>query len=133
MVTKATLAICLVAAVATAVLGCTSTAGLTPGDAAVVLWVVGPYLLLASLAWWQRARPAASVVLLIIVVALSAWGIYVYGEDSYRYHTEPRYRMVQRVAVFAVPLAQWLIAMVAWMILLAVWLLSRRTESESYG
>ena len=125
MVTKATLTTCIVAAVATAVLACTGTAGLPPADAIVVLWVIGPYVLLACLAWWQRARPVASIVLFVVVVAMSAWGLYIYGEDSYRYHTEPHFRMVQRMAVFVVPLAQWLIASVAGAVLAVLFLWRR--------
>jgi hypothetical protein len=44
------------------------------------------------------------------------------------YHTEPRYRMVQRMAIFLVPLVQWLIAAVVGMVLLVMWLLSRPLE-----
>jgi uncharacterized membrane protein YtjA (UPF0391 family) len=59
-VTRWTIAVCLLAAVVETVLGCTSTAGLAPGDALIGLFVIGPYLLLALFAWRQRGQPAAS-------------------------------------------------------------------------
>ena len=103
-VARLTIAVCLLAAVVETVLGCTSTAGLSPGDALIVLFVIGPYLLLSLFAWRKRNQSASSWVLLVVAVGMSVWGLYVFGEDSYRYHTDQRYRMVQRMAVFFVPL-----------------------------
>ena len=118
-VARSAIAVCLLAAAAEAVLGCTSTAGLSPGDALVVLFVVGPYLLLGLFAWRQRGRPTASWALLAVAVGLSTWGLYAFGEDSYRYHTEPEYRRVQRTVVFLVPLGQWAAVLAAGLGLLA--------------
>jgi hypothetical protein len=98
---------------------------LSPGDALIVLFVIGPYLLLAYFAWRQRGQATASWALLAVAVGMSAWGLYVLGEDSYRYHTEPQYRMVQRMAVFFVPLLQWAVVLVAGLALLVWWLSSR--------
>ncbi len=106
-VAMGTIAICLSAAAVETVLGCTSTAGITPSDAITVLLVIGPYCLLGLFAWLHRRKKAVSWVLLSAAVALAAWGLYVYSVDSYRYHTEPTYRLVQRVAAFVVPLIQW--------------------------
>ena len=128
-VARLTLAVCLCAAVVETVLGCTSTAGLSPGDAIIVLFVIGPYLLLALFAWRQRGRPTASWVLLAVAVGMSAWGLYVFGEDSYRYHTEPQYRNLQRLAVFFVPLVQWAIVLVVGLGLLVGWPNARTKEA----
>jgi hypothetical protein len=119
MIARTTVVICLLAAVAETVLGCTSTAGLSRDDAAVILFVVGPYLLLGWLAWRQRGRRVVSWALLAVAAALSAWGVAVFAVDSYRYHTEPQYRLVQRVAVFFVPLLQWAVVALAGLALLA--------------
>jgi uncharacterized protein YjbJ (UPF0337 family) len=102
---------------------------LSPGDAIIVLFVIGPYLLLALFAWRQRGRPTASWVLLAVAVGMSAWGLYVFGEDSYRYHTEPQYRNVQRLAVFFVPLVQWAIVLVVGLVLLVGGLNARTKEA----
>ena len=126
-----TIAVCLLAAVIETVLGCTSTAGLSPGDAIIVLFVIGPYLLLALFAWRKRGQPATSWVLLVVAVGMSVWGLYVFGEDSYRYHTDQRYRMVQRMAVFFVPLVQWAIVLVVGLVLLVSWLGSPRGRPAS--
>jgi hypothetical protein len=98
---------------------------LSPGDALLVLFIIGPYVLLALFAWRQRGQAAAAWVLLAVAVGMSAWGLYLVGEDSYRYHTDPQYRMVQRVVGFYVPLLQWAVVLVAGWTLLAWWLSSR--------
>jgi hypothetical protein len=123
VVARLTIVVCLLAAVVETVLGCTSSESLAPGDALIVLFVIGPYLLLALLAWRQRGQPAASWVLLAVAVGVSAWGFYILGEDSYRYHTEPQYRTLQRMAVFFVPLLQWAVVLVVGFALL-VWRLA---------
>ena len=104
---RMTVAICLFAAAVETVLGCTSTAGLSPGDALLVLFVIGPYLLLARFAWSRREETAASWVLLVSTAVLAAGGLYVFGEDSYQYHTKPEFRRIQRLAVFLVPIVQY--------------------------
>ncbi|MFN9249234.1 MAG: hypothetical protein ACK6DS_19410 [Planctomycetota bacterium] len=58
--------------------------------------------------------------LLAVAVGLSAWGLHVFVEDSYRYQTEPNYRKVQRMAVFFVPLLQWALVLLVGTTLL-VW------------
>ena len=118
-VARATVGVCLVAAAAEVALGCTSTAGLSAADAPVALFVVGPYLVLAAVAWRQRRRPAAARVLLAAAVGLSAWGLYAFGVDSYGYHTEPEYRGVQRTVAVFVPLGQWAAVLPAGLGLLA--------------
>jgi hypothetical protein len=130
-VARLTIAVCLLTAVVETVLGCTSTAGLVPGDALIGLFLIGPYLLLAWFAWRQRRQPAASWVLLAVAVGISAWGLYVSGGDSYRYHTEPQYRMVQRSAVFFAPLLLWAVVLVVSLALLVRWLNSHRGRTVS--
>ena len=76
-------------------------------DAPIVLFIVGPYLCLAMAAWLYRGKLASSWTLLVVVVGLSAWGLYVLGMDSHRYHTDANYRKVQRMAAFFVPLVQY--------------------------
>lgn len=104
---RSTVIVCLFAAAVEVALGCVSTAGLAPADAIIALFVVGPYLLLASLAWRQRERATASRSLLAVAVGLSAWGLATFGWHGYRYHAEPQYRALQNMALFSVPLLQW--------------------------
>jgi len=120
LVARLTIVVCLLAAAAEAVLGCTSTTRVSLGDAPIVLFIVGPYLLIALVAWLQRGKLAASWTLLAVAVGLSAWGLHVFVEDSYRYQTEPHYRKVQRMAVFFVPLLQWALVLLVGTTLL-VW------------
>lgn len=104
---RSTVIVCQFAAAVEVALGCASTAGLTPADAIIALFVVGPYLLLASLAWRLRARAAASRAMLAVAVGVAAWGLATFGWHGYRYHAEPEYRALQNMALFAVPFLQW--------------------------
>ncbi|WP_339748727.1 hypothetical protein [uncultured Rubinisphaera sp.] len=112
-VTRVTIVICLLVSIVEIILSCTSTASLSRGDAAVIAFVIGPYLLMAIYAWIWRANPPASYLCLTIVLVLSTGGLYFFALDSYRYHTVPDYRKIQRMVVFLVPLFQWVVAMVA--------------------
>lgn len=107
LVARVTIALCLLAAVAEVALCCNATARLTVMDGPVLLFVVGPYLCLATIAWRQRSKLDVSWILLAVVIGLSAWGLYVLGDDAYRYHTEANYKKTQRLAVFYVPLVQY--------------------------
>lgn len=113
--------VCLLAASVEAVLGCTSTAGLSPADAFILLLVIGPYFLLSVLAWCHRHRLRAARAILVVAVLCALVGLTVWAIDSYRYHTEARYRQLLRIEGFLVALAQWLVAAG-----LAMWLRVRR-------
>ena len=121
MVPRITWAVCLFASAITLVLGCKNTSGLRPNDAVILAFVLGPYLLLGLLARWQRGESIASWFLLVVTVTLAALGVYLFGLDSYRYHTDFEYRMSQRLTVFLVPLLQWaaalMVGLVNWAIM----------------
>jgi hypothetical protein len=70
--------------------------------------------------------PVASGGLLAVTAALAAWGLYPFGEDSYRYHTEPQYRKVQRLTAFVVPVVQWAVVLAVGFVLAGLWVRSRR-------
>jgi UDP-N-acetylmuramyl pentapeptide phosphotransferase/UDP-N-acetylglucosamine-1-phosphate transferase len=127
-----TIAVCLLAAVIEVVLACTSTARLMPTDLIIVVFVMGPYLLLGSFAWRRRGLPAESRGLLAVAVGMSAWGLYHFGIDSHRYHTEPQYRMTQRLTVFFVPLLQYVIVLAVRLTRSIRWLSSRRDQRANH-
>ena len=120
MVAKITVLVCFLSSITTVAMGVASTAGLTPEDAFIVLFVIGPYVVLALLAWRYRNRLSASRLLLALVSVMSVWGLYIFGEDCYRYFTEPEYRKVQRMAVLVVPLVQWPATLLSGVVL-AIW------------
>ena len=128
---RVTVAVCCLAAVAEVALAVASSTGLTLFDALIASFVVGPYLVTAWLAWMQRGRRVVSGVLLASASLLAAWGLYVYGMDCYRYHTEPNYRMVQRFGIFVVPLCQWLVTLVLGAFLLGSWAGSRPSRAPA--
>jgi hypothetical protein len=129
IVWRVTVAVCGLAAVAEVALAVASSTGLTLFDALIALFVVGPYLVTAWMAWMQRGRRVASGLLLAAASLLAAWGLYVYGVDCYRYHTEPNYRMVQRLGIFMVPLCQWLVTLVLGAFVLGLWVGARRSRA----
>ncbi len=129
MPAKLTIGLCLLAAAVEVVLCCTSTTNLAPGDVVAALLVVAPYFVLAGMSWMQRNNPRRSWLLLAIAVAISAWGIYLFAEDSYRYHTDPDYRLVQRWAVFLVPALQWVVVGLTGLVLLILRIRSRQEHS----
>lgn len=83
-----------------------STLGLA--DTPIVLFVIGPYVALGLIAWWQRERWFASLAILGAIGVLMAWGLSVSTIDCFRDHTDPEYRLMQRSALFLVPLMQWI-------------------------
>jgi hypothetical protein len=89
---RSTAIVCLFAAAVEVASGCVSTAGLAPADAIIALFVAGPYLLLASLAWRLRARATASRALLAVAVGLAAWGLATFGWHGNRYRAEPHFK-----------------------------------------
>ena len=125
MVPRITWAVCFLASVITLVLGLTSTAGPGPGDAFIVAFVLGPYLLLGLLAWWQRGESILSWLLLAVAVILATWGVCLFGLDSYWYHTDWQYRMSQRMTVLVAPPLQWAAVLVFGLVLLGNWVVTR--------
>jgi hypothetical protein len=131
MTPRITWSVCTFAAAITLILSCTSTGGLASGDVIVVAFVLGPYLLLGLLAWGHRGKAIVSRLLLAVAVVLAAWGLYLFGLDSYRYHTVAEHRMVQRMTVLLVPLLQWAAVLLVGLGLLGNWAIRRRYGSAS--
>ncbi|MEA5474731.1 hypothetical protein VB716_10915 [Synechococcus sp. CCY9201] len=84
----------------------TSTTGLRSGDLPFLAFLVAPYLLLGLLAWRERERRSLSNLLFIVVLLLSLGGTILLGADSYRFHTVPEHRLVQRMTIIVVPMLQ---------------------------
>ncbi len=93
-------------------------------DAPIVLFMMGPYLCLAILAWLQRGERAVSWILMALIIGLSIWGLYFIAEDSYRYHTDANYRKLQRLVAFFVPLVQYAVVVLVGMVMMVRHLVS---------
>jgi hypothetical protein len=133
MVPRITWAVCLLASIITLALGITSTAGPGPGDAFIVAFVLGPYLLLGLLAWRHRRKSIISWLLLAVAVILATWGVCLFGLDSYWYHTDWQYRMSQRMTVLVVPLLQWAMLLMVGLVMLGIWAVTRDDVSVNHG
>lgn len=106
-----TVVICVLTALAEAGLGIMCSNRVSASDILVVLFIVGPYLVFASLAWCHRGPREGVWALLAIAIGISVCGLYTFGDHSYRWHTDPNYRKVQSMAIFFVPLIQWAIVL----------------------
>lgn len=131
LISKLTVVICLFAALIETVLGVTSTAGLGLADSVIVLFIVGPYGLLGVFAWRYHQHRTVSSVLLVAAILLASWGLVVSGVNSYRYHTEPDYRLVQSFDIFFAALARWAIVIAIGLGLLMLRLFAQRNVSRS--
>jgi hypothetical protein len=98
--------LCTIAALTGLILVLTSTTGLRSGDLPFLAFLVVPYLVLGLLAWRERERRSHSNLLFIVVLVLSLGGTILLGADSYRFHTVPEHRLVQRMTIIVVPMLQ---------------------------
>ncbi|CAK6692460.1 hypothetical protein ICNINCKA_01217 [Synechococcus sp. CBW1107] len=80
--------------------------GVRMGDLPFLVFLLAPYLLLGLLAWRERERRLLSAVLCVAVLVLSLAGTILLGLDSYRFHTVPEQRLVQRMTVIVVTMLQ---------------------------
>ena len=128
--TGVSLAMCLLAAVVTTGLACLTANRLSAADVPILLFVVGPYVVFAGLAWWQRRQPVMRVALLVVIAVLSLAGISLIGIDTWHFVNEPRNRQTQHVAVFLVPLAQWLVLFVVAPFVAAAAIVESRTRRQ---
>jgi hypothetical protein len=111
---------CLASALVVAYLGCTSTGRLTPGEALILPFIVGPYLFAAAAVRFARCQRTALHVVSILAVAVCLFGLVQFSIDYVRYHKEVGYRMTQRTTVFMTPVIQWPVVLTALGIAIAV-------------
>ena len=128
MLTKFSIAICLLAAIATLLLilpgeYCRLT---TTAESLFVVVIIGPYLLLALLAWSRRDDQRASRSLLILNVLVALVGLGVFAAETSDFRTQVAdftardpgrgaeyiQARLQRI-VFVVPALQWLVSLMA--------------------
>jgi hypothetical protein len=98
--------LCTIAVLTGLILVLTSTTGMRSGDLPFLAFLVVPYLVLGLLAWRERERRSHSNLLFIVVLVLSLGGTILLGADSYRFHTVPEHRLVQRMTIIVVPMLQ---------------------------
>jgi hypothetical protein len=84
--------------------------------AVVLLFVflIGPPLFLALLAWRRRTHPKRSRILFATAVVVAVGGLGVLGFNLYRFSTDPAFRRTPNMAGLIVPLVQWGVIMVVW-------------------
>jgi hypothetical protein len=109
---RVSLGICLIAIGAAFVLMLLATNdpwSLNVGDGAILLYVLGPYLALAGIAWASRRGQKIAWTVFLTTVVLVAWGLWTNASHTYYFLTDMEFRKVQPLAIFLVPLAQWFV------------------------
>ena len=122
--------VCTLAALMSLTLVATSTPALRLTDLPFLLFLPAPYLALELLVWSERGRGRLSQLLFVAVLLLSLAGVTILALDSYRFHTLPEHRMVQRMAVITVPMLQSLAVISLALVLQAYRMLSGRGPSR---
>lgn len=129
MLAKGSALLCLAAAIATLLLvipGAYCEVATLP-EASFVVVLVGPYLLLALLAWSRRHNPRDSRTLLVLNLLVAVVGLAVFMAETSSYHAaiadfasrnpdrsvEYFRERFPRTALFAIPALQWLVSLTA--------------------
>jgi hypothetical protein len=110
MITKSILSVCLCAAVGSLAIGFAGHGWSLMSIEEVLVFplVVGPYSVIAVLAWWRRYSHKESMLLLAVVLLLGACGIWSFGASAYRRHVDPSGEMAMNLSPLVIPALQWL-------------------------
>jgi hypothetical protein len=98
--------------------------GLTVADwsevgplALTFVFLIGPPLFLAVLAWRRQNHPARSRLLFGVTAIIAVGGLSVLGLDLYRFSTDPQFRKTPSMNGQLVPLVQWALVVAVWLYL----------------
>jgi hypothetical protein len=103
---RATLWLCLIAAIAAIVIVAAGSATPVSGDIATGAYLVSPYVVLAVLAQWRRRVAPDTYGVLATAALASLLGLYCLAIDSLHARAAEEHQLVQRAAVAIVPLGQ---------------------------
>jgi uncharacterized membrane protein len=84
-------------------------------DVPLLLFLAGPLLYLALLAWRRRDHPGRSRSLLRATLGVAVCGLLALGLHCYRFHTDPAVRGGLNLVPRLVPLAQWVVVVAVWL------------------
>jgi len=112
MMTKVIYAMCLCGAVGSLVIGFGSGIWslMTAEDVLIFPLVVGPYAVIAAVAWWRRASSWESQLLVGAVILIGVYGFWAISNSAYRSHTTPDDEVAMDLTPVVVPALQWLVA-----------------------
>jgi hypothetical protein len=110
MITKGILGVCFFAAIGSLAIGFAGHGWslMSAEDVLIFPLVVGPYAVIAVIAWWRRYSHKESILLLAVVLLIAAYGLWSFGASSYRRHVDPRGGMAMDLSPLVVPTLQWL-------------------------
>ena len=119
MMTKATLAICLVGAIGSLAIGFGGIGWslMSVEDALIFPLVVGPYALIGGLVWWRRTSPRESFVLLVTVLLIAIYGFWAFGVSFHSRYSNPQGQTATDLTPLVVPMLQWLVTMILTLLL----------------
>lgn len=85
MMAKTTLSLCLAGAIGSVLIGFMGIGWslISVEDGLIFPLVIGPYVIIASLAWWRRTSPWESWMLLATVAIVMPYGFWAFGLACY--------------------------------------------------
>ncbi len=83
-------------------------------DGPMLLFIAGPPVFLALIAWRRRAHPTRARTFFRFAVGVSAFGVFALAAHSVQFHTNPRVRDGVDVVPSLVALVQWVAVLIVW-------------------
>ena len=83
----------------------------------VLVFLAGPPLFLALLAWRRREHPERSLFLNKLVILVTIPGLAILLYDYFRFRNEPPGEHAQHLHPLIIPLVQWVVVLVYWIVM----------------
>ena len=133
MITKTTLALCLIGAIGSLAIGFGGLGWslMSIDDALIFPLVIGPYAVFASLTVWRRSNPVEVMVLLVSVILVVAYGFWGFGLSLYRRYSTPGGSMAMDLSPLVVPALQWVFTCVIGIIVGVTAAIKSRRQRQS--
>jgi hypothetical protein len=95
------------------------------------VFLVGPPLFFAMLAWRRRTHAARARVLFVVAAVVAVGGFAVLGYDFYRFSTDRQFRLKPHVNSLLVPIGQWCVVGAVWVWLVIVEAREKRVARQA--
>ncbi len=119
MVAQTTQMLCVAGAIGSLLIGFVGIGWsmLSAEDGLIFPLVVGPYVMIAGLAWWRRTSPWESRVLLVTVGLVIAYGFWVFGQACYRQFNVTHDEIAMDLSPLVAPVFQFLLTTIVGLVL----------------
>ena len=116
---KSAIAVSLIAAAAEVALAMAVVPAWSPGgvNPIFLVFLAGPLVFLALVAWRRRERPSTSKLLFRLALLLAVPAVLLLLNDYLRFRIEPPGEHAPHARPLVVPLVQWIVLLVVWAVL----------------